>query len=201
LQVAQLDSEELVRSRAWESLVDATEKPDVVEAMLRRLRDAETPISERASLLVGLSVETDRNEVRLYMDEFYDRHPEVRAKVLEAMWRSLHPAFRDRFALHLEDDDVEVRRSAVWGVGYFAVRPALEKVRALFDDEDLRSDAIFAYGLALPSEISKGRVKALLKRIEKDAGGLSDMEERLAMTALDERLMLAGKEPVFFPED
>jgi HEAT repeat protein len=201
LHLAKSDSSESVRARAWESLVDATERPEVLDAMLARLRDSETPVAERASVLVGLSIEVDRNEVRVAMDQLYDTHPEVRAKVLEAMWRSLHPAFRDRFAHHLSDDDIEVRRNAVWGVGYYAVRPALDRIRTLFDDEQLRSDAIFAYGLALPTEISRGRVKALLKRIEKDAGGLSDLEERLAMTALDERLMLAGKEPVFFPED
>jgi hypothetical protein len=201
LHLAKSDSDVTVRARAWESLVDATEQSEVLDAMLARLRDSSTPPNEKASVLVGLSIEADRNEVRIAMDQLYDRCPEVRAKVLEAMWRSLHPAFRDRFAPHLGDADLEVRRNAVWGVGYYAVRPALDRVRALFDDEQLRSDAIFAYGLALPSEISRGRVKALLKRIEKDAGGLSDLEERLAMTALDERLMLAGKEPVFFPED
>jgi HEAT repeat protein len=201
LHLAKSDASEPVRARAWESLVDATEKPEVLDTMLGCLRDPLTPPAERASVLVGLSTEADRNEVRIAMDQLYDGCPEVRAKVLEAMWRSLHPAFRDRFAAHLNDEDLEVRRSAVWGVGYYAIRPALDRVRALFDDERLRSDAIFAYGLALPSEISRGRVKALLKRIEKDAGGLSELEERLAMTALDERLMLAGKEPVFFPED
>jgi hypothetical protein len=201
LGLAKSDSDEQVRARAWEALVDATDKAEVLEAMLQRLRDKATPVPERASLLVGLSLEADRSEVRVAMEDLYNRHPEVRAKILEAMWRSLHPEFRDRFAPHLEDEDIEVRRSAVWGVGYYAIRPALGAVRKLLEDEDLRSDAIFAYGLALPNEISKGRVKALLKRIEKDAGGLSELEERLAMTALDERLMLAGKEPVFFPED
>lgn len=201
LQLAKSDDEAFVRARAWEALVDATEDSTIVDAMLSRLRNSSTPPAERASLLVGLSLESDRNEVRLAIEQLYDRHPEVRAKILEAMWRSLHPAFRDRFVPHLNDDDLEVRRNAVWGVGYYAVRSALDRVRAFFEDERLRSDAIFAYGLALPSEISRGRVKALLNRIEKDAGGLSELEERLAMTALDERLMLAGKEPVFFPED
>lgn len=201
LVLAASDSDEQVRSRAWEALVDDTGNAEVLEAMLERLREKTTPVAERASLMVGLSLEADRDEVRLAMEELYNRHPEMRAKILEAMWRSLHPAFRDRFAPHLDDENLEVRRSAVWGIGYYAIRPALGAVRKLLGDEDLRSDAIFAYSLALPNEISKGRVKALLKRIEKDAGGLTELEERLAMTALDERLMLAGKEPVFFPED
>ncbi|MGA8598124.1 MAG: HEAT repeat domain-containing protein [Bryobacteraceae bacterium] len=201
LELARSDSDEQVRSRAWEALVDATGKAEVLDAMLHRLREKDMPVAERAGLLVGLSFEADRNEVRLAMEDLYNRHPEIRAKILEAMWRSLHPAFRDKFAPHLDDENLEVRRSAVWGIGYYAIRPALDAVRKLLSDEDLRTDAIFAYSLALPNEISKGRVKALLKRIEKDAGGLTELEERLAMTALDERLMLAGKEPVFFPED
>jgi HEAT repeat protein len=199
--LATADPDENVRARAWESLVDRTDDPEIVEAMLKRLRDSGTPVGERAGLLIGLSMEADRNEVRKAMEEFYRAHPEHRAKVLEAMWRSLHPSFRDHFALHLDDEDVEVRRSAVWGVGYYAVKPALDKLRTLFDDGDLRSDAIFAYGLALPNDLSKGRAKGVLKRIERDAGGLSEIEERLAMTALDERLLLSGKEAVFFPED
>lgn len=201
LALAISDSEEIVRSRAWESLMDATEQTEVVEAMLKRLRDTNTPSGERASLLVGLSMEADRNEVRRAMELAYEQQPEHRAKVLEAMWRCLHPMFRDYFARHLDDNDIEIRRSAVWGVGYFGVKSALDKLRTMFGDEALRSDAIFAYGLALPTDISKSRAKSILKRIEKDAGGLSDIEEQLAMTALDERLLLSGKDAVFFPED
>jgi hypothetical protein len=199
--LATSDEDEAVRSRAWESLVDATDDFEIVEAMLKRLRDVATPIPEKASLLVGLSMEADRNEIRKAMEDMYRDHPDHRAKALEAMWRSLHPSFKDYFARHLDDEDIEVRRSAVWGVGYYAVKPALDKLRTLFDDEDLRSDAIFAYGLALPNDLSKGRAKGILKRIEQDAGGLSTIEERLAMAALDERLLLSGKEAVFFPED
>jgi hypothetical protein len=40
-------------------------------------------------------------------------------------------------------------------------------------------------------------MKSLLQRIEKDASGLSEIEEELVKAALDERLMLAGKEPIF----
>ena len=44
-------------------------------------------------------------------------------------------------------------------------------------------------------------MKGLLTRIEKDAQGLSEMEEELVKAALDERLLLAGKEPVFQPQE
>jgi hypothetical protein len=116
---------------------------------------------------------------------------------LEAMWRSLHPSFREYFARHLADPDLEIRRGAVWGIGYYGLKSELDRVRKLFDDEELRSDALFAYALAVPADVSRGRMKGLLARVEKDAQGFSEMEEELVKAALDERLMLAGKEPFF----
>jgi hypothetical protein len=171
-----------------------------MEAMLAALRKTDMPQTERGGLLVGLAPEADRNEVRAAMTALY-KEPAGRAKALEAMWRSVHPSFRDNFARHLTDPDLEIRRAAVWGVGYYGLRGELEKIRKLFDDEELRSDALFAYALAIPGEVSRGRMKGLLTRIERDARGLSEMEEDLVKAALDERLMLAGKEPFFTQED
>lgn len=196
LTVAQKDENVTVRARAWESLMDAAEKPEVVDAMLRVMRDAQTPIEERAGVLVGLSLETDRNEVRAAIESLY-QEPDGRAKALEAMWRSLHPSFRDRFAKHLDDADFEVRRNAVWGVGYYGIRSELEKIRSFFTDDDLRAEALFAYSLALPTDLSRGRMKGLLRKVEEAASGLSEQEEHLVKAALDERLALAGK-PAFF---
>ncbi len=70
--------------------------------------------------MVGLAPETDRNEVRKAITDLY-AIPGGSAKALEAMWRSLHPSFRDYFAAHLDDDDLEVRRAALWGVGYYGI--------------------------------------------------------------------------------
>ena len=196
LQLAQKDESADVRGRAWEGLIDATEEPDVVAAMLKTLHNPGLPVEERGGLVVGLAPETDRNEVRKAIVDLY-AVPEGRAKAMEAMWRSIHPSFRDYFAPHLEDEDLEVRRAALWGVGYYGLKGELNKVRAHFDDEDLRTDALFAYALALPTEVSRGRMKGVLQRIEKDAQGLSELEEELVKAALDERLMLAGKEPMF----
>jgi hypothetical protein len=196
LQVACHDPASEVRARAWEALMDSTEHGPVIEAMLSALRNPDLDVDERAGLLVGLSAEADRREVREAMLALYDV-PEARAKALEAMWRSLYPGFRDYFAKHLDDSNLEVRRSAVWGVGYYGVKSELDKVRKLFDHEELRSDALFAYALAVPAEVNRARMRSLLTRIEKDAHGLSEMEEELVRAALDERLVLAGKEPVF----
>jgi hypothetical protein len=196
LRLAQHDNATEVRARAWESLIDATEEPEVSEAMLKALRNPALPVEERGGLVVGLAPETDRNEVRKAITDLY-AIPAGRAKALEAMWRSIHPSFRNYFAPHLEDSDIEIRRAALWGVGYFGLKSELEKVRRVFDDEELRTDALFAYALAIPTEVSRGRMKGVLERIEKDAQGLTELEEELVKAALDERLMLAGKEPVF----
>jgi hypothetical protein len=196
LRLAQHDEAAHVRARAWEALIDATAEPEVVAAMLAALHNPDLPVVERGGLVVGLAPETDRNEVRTAIAGLYNV-PTARAKALEAMWRSIHPSFRDYFAPHLDDADLDIRRAALWGVGYFGLKSELEKVRRLFDDEDLRTDALFAYALAVPTEVSRGRMKGLLQRIEKDAHGLSEIEEELVKAALDERLMLAGKEPVF----
>jgi HEAT repeat protein len=196
LAVAKEDEAPEVRARAWEALAASIEDTEVVSAMLDRLRNPETPIAERGGLVVGLAFEADRNEVRDAIVELYGNE-EGRAKALEAMWRSMHPSFRNYFSKHLDDADLEVRRAAIWGVGYYGIRSDLGRIRKLLEDEELRTDALFAYALALPGETSRGRVKGLFARVEKDAHGLSEIEEELVKAALDERLMLAGKEPVF----
>lgn len=200
LALAQGDESAAVRGRAWEALTSAVDEAEVLEAMLAALRNAGLPLEERAGLLVGLAPEADRKEVREAITRLYEA-PEGRAKALEAMWRSLHPSFRGYFAKHLDDADLETRRGALWGVGYYGIKSELAQVRKLFEDEELRSDALFAYALAIPAEVSRGRMKGLLARIERDAKGLSEMEEELVKTSLDERLMLAGKEPVFAEQE
>ncbi|HEX7360561.1 MAG TPA: HEAT repeat domain-containing protein [Bryobacteraceae bacterium] len=200
LHSAQTDTSPVVRARAWEALLNDTDDPAIVEAMLEAMRNPETSMEERGGLMVGLAAESDRNEVRAAIEQLY-REPAGRAKAMEAMWRSVHPSFRDYFAKHLNDSDLEVRRAAVWGIGYYGLRSELNRLRDFFDDEDLRADALFAYTLAAPAELSRGRMKGLLARIEKDAHGLSEMEEDLVKMALDERLLLAGKEPYFSREE
>jgi hypothetical protein len=200
LRLAQTDPVAAVRAQAWQALINSTDETDVVEAMLSRLRNTELTGEERGGLVVGLAPEADRNEVRKAIVELYET-PEGRAKALEAMWRSMHPSFRENFAKHLKDSDIEIQRGAIWGVGYYGLKSELETLRTFFLNEELRSDALFAYALVLPAELSRGRMKSILARIEKDARGLSEIEEELVKAALDERLMLAGKEPVFRDEE
>ena len=196
LSAAKTDRSATVRARAWEALMPVTEDTDVVTPMLEALRNSETTLEERSGLVVGLAPEADRNEVHDAIVSLYD-DGSYRAKALEAMWRSMRPAFQDYFAPHITDDDIEIRRGAVWGVGYFGVKSELDGLRKLFENEELRSDALFAYALALPGETSRSRMQSMLSKVEKDAKGLTELEEDLVKAALDERLLLAGKEPVF----
>ena len=196
LAAAKNDSAPAVRAQAWEALMNSTEELEVITAMMTALRNPGLPSQERGGLIVGLAPEADRNEIRDAILALYET-TSGRAKALEAMWRSMHPSFRDNFARHLEDPDLEIRRGAIWGVGYYGLKSDLDKIRKRFDHEELRSDALFAYALAIPTEVSRGRMKAILAKIEKEAHGLSDLEEDLIKAALDERLMLAGKEPFF----
>ena len=70
-------------------------------------------------------------------------------------------------------------------------------LRNLFDHEELRPDALFAYALAVPAEISRGRARRLFRKIDEIAGGLSTGEVELVELALDERLAMHGLDPVF----
>ncbi len=196
LRLGETDPDLMVRARAWETLMDATDDAEVVEAMLKVMRNPATTLEERAGVLVGLSPEADRNEVRQAMEQQYQL-PEGRSKALEAMWRSVHPSFRDYFAKHLNDPDLETRRNAIWGVGYHSIRSEMDKLRAFFEDDELRMDALFAYAMTIPGDLSPARMKSLFSRVEKDAKGLTEEEEVLVMAALDERLALAGKKPYF----
>lgn len=200
LERAQSDPEIKVRVAAWTALANETDQTEVLDAMLAGLRNPATSPEERAGIAVGLALEADRKEVRKTIEELYAK-PETRARAMEAMWRSLHPSFRDYFEQHLYDTDVEIRRSAIWGAGYFSVRSAVGRLRELFDDESLRPDALFAYALAIPADISRSRMKGLLARIEKDAEALSEEEVELVKIALDERLTMIGKHPYFNAPD
>jgi HEAT repeat protein len=151
LELGKSDADAAVRARVWETLMDATDNPQVVEAMLRVIRNPDAPLEERCGAVIGLALEADRNEVRQAMLDLYALEAS-RAKALEAMWRSIHPAFRDYFPKHLSDPDLDTRRAAIWGVGYYAIRSELDRLREFFEDEELRADALFAYAMTIPGD-------------------------------------------------
>ena len=116
------------------------------------------------------------------------------------MRRSLDRQFAPYFPKHLDDADPEVKREAIWGVGYLEIGSEAEKLKQFFEDDDFRADALFAYALCARGETSRGRMPGMLRKIDEAAGGLSEVEEEMVKIALDERLALHGKEPFFTAE-
>jgi hypothetical protein len=199
--LAQTDLDAKVRGRAWESLADATEDPAIREAMLAALTETSRDPAERGGAAVGLYAVADREEVSRALEALYEEGGTVpRAKALEAMWRSLWKPYARFFPQHLGDKNKEIVRQAIRGAGYFQLTQHVDKIASYFDREgdfeDLREDALFAYALAMPGETTRGRIRGMLRKIDTIAN-LSSSEAELVMFALDERLRLAGLEPVF----
>ena len=101
---------------------------------------------------------------------------------------------------HLDDPDPDIQGQAIWAVGYLNLSSEAPRLEAFFKDPRHRTPALFAYALAVPGETSRGRVQALLDKIERVAGELDADEQELVRLALDQRLMLHGHKPVFFTE-
>lgn len=197
-EVAKSDSDASVRAASWRSLM-GEENEAVQRAMLARTSDESAPDEERAGAIVGLSFQLEDPKVRKWAEKLYTK-PGTRAAALEAMRRSLDRDFSLYFPKHLNDEDPHVRREAIWGIGYLGIASEAENLRRFFEDDDFRPDALFAYSLSVRHETSRGRMRALLRKIDEAAGGLSEPEEDLVKTALDERLALKGMKPVFATE-
>ena len=86
-------------------------------------------------------------------------------------------------------------------MGFLNLQAEAPRLPAFFDDDLFRSDALFAYALSVPGETSPGRIRGLLNKIDDAAGGFKPDEEALVEMALDQRLVLHGKKPVFTVEE
>ena len=173
--------------------------------MLAILTDHSRDIVERGGAAVGLYAVADKDDVSSALQALYEEDGVVaRGKALESMWRSLWKPYAKFFPQHLEDPNKEILRQALRGAGYFQLTRHADKIASYFDREDdledLREDALFAYALAMPGETTRGRVRGMLRKIDTIAH-LSSSEAELVMFALDERLRLAGLDPVFAAED
>ena len=203
--LAQSDPDAKVRARAWESLADATEDAAIRDAMLAVLTDASRDIAERGGAAVGLYAVADRENVTRALEALYEEPGVIpRAKALESMWRSLWKPYARFFPQHLDDGSKEIVRQALRGAGYFQLTRHADKIASYFDREDdwedLREDALFAYALAMPGETTRGRIRGMLRKID-GLANLTASEAELVMFALDERLRLAGLDPVFAAAD
>ena len=199
LEMARRDADANVRGRAWEALSGIDDK-DVRAEMMAALTNPETELAERAGAAVALADDAEKPEVRAAMIALYEL-PETRAQALEAMWRSFDRGFSSYFPAHIDDENEDIRRQAIFGVGYLGVGSEAERLKRYFDDRDWRADALYAWALCTPAEITRGRIRGLFRKIDKVAGGLSASESELVQLALDQRLLLHGFDPVFFPND
>jgi hypothetical protein len=90
-----------------------------------------------------------------------------------------------------------VQRQAIWGCGYLGIGHVAGQIEKLFDNENVREHALFAYALSCPTEVSRGRAKGFYKKIFDLADGLSEEEIEIVESAIDQRLGMHGLEPVF----
>jgi hypothetical protein len=196
LAIAQTDTDPRVRGLAWETLREATDQERITEAMLARIDNPETPAIERASLCIALAYNLDDPIVRPHLDATYN-NPEYRAKAIEAMARSFDRAFAPTIVKHLDDDNVDCRRAALWGVGYLRIRSEAPRLEKLFLDPDWRAEALYCYALAAPADDSKFGLRQLEERIHQLADGLEDEEREIIHSAFDLRLEMSGSRASF----
>lgn len=201
LDVAKNDPDASVRGSAWEAFLDSTDDPELRRIMLACIAKPDTPKQERAGLAIALCRHPDNPVVHDAILKLAE-DPETRAKAAEAMWRSFDRSF-GRFAVEfLKDENSEVRRNAIWMIGYLSVSGEAGRLEKFFDDEEFRPDALHNYALAAPGPTNKSRVKTLYKKIDDLARGLTEAESDVVKAGLDLRLMQAGFEPIFQqPED
>jgi HEAT repeat protein len=200
IQLAKTDPDPAVRGACWEALGEIGDEPDLQKAMLKVLADPKAAIEERSGAAIGLAEQSDNAAVYQAILNLY-QDPRARAKALKAMARSFDKRFSAYPPKHLDDPDPEIRTQAIWGIGYLDLASEAPRLVELFDEEEFRTDALFAYALSIPGETSPGRVRALMSKVEQAADGFREDEEDLIRIALDQRLMLHGKSPVFFPDE
>ena len=196
---ARTDEDVSVRAKAWQALGTGTEDDSFQKELMSKLLDEAAPLEERAGALLGLARHAGQEPIRSAAVELY-QNPKTRLQAMEAMRNSFDRSFAEYFPGHLEDSDPEVKREAIYGIGYLGISDRADDLRSFFDDDEYRSDALFAFALAVPAEISRGRIRGLFRRIEELSGGLAEEEIEIVQLALDERLLLHGHKPVFFGE-
>jgi hypothetical protein len=195
LEVARGDTEVEVRAAAWQALGESASDEEVKQALTGKLNDEAAPALERVSALLGL-VEDDDEAIRRRIPEFYEI-AEARVLAMRAMWRTFDRQYADYFPRHLNDERLEVRREAIRGIGYLRITSASGLLKPFFADEDLRLDALHAYAMTVPFDLSPGRAMRLLRKVEEAGDGLSPAESEFIEFAIDERLAMNGMREFF----
>ncbi len=200
LELAKADPDLTVRRACWEALEDLTEEPEVRRAMLAVLADAAASLEEKSGAVVALARHSDVAAVFQSIENLY-QDPRSRAAALKAISRSMDRRFAAYPPLHLDDSDPEIQGQAIWATGYLNLSSEAPRLEKFFQAGKLRTPALFAYALCAPGDSSRGRMRAMFEKIEKLADGLDDDETDLVRLALDQRLMMHGRDPVFFTDE
>ena len=201
LGLAQRDPDLKVRCAALEALSSYADVKSVREELYGKLTSPAADPLEQSSCAIGLAeVYQSDPDLAGHFRRFYE-NPHTRCTALRAMSRSLDPVFSVYFPRHLNDPDRAIQLEAISGVGLLQVGGASAELKKFFDDEDLRTPALFSYALALPGVTSRKGMKVLFAQIEADAYGLSSDEVELVEGALDQRMLFTGQQPVFSRHD
>ncbi|MBI4891342.1 MAG: HEAT repeat domain-containing protein [Acidobacteria bacterium] len=203
IELAQNDSEPLVRGAALRALGERIHEEAIRDLLVRVLEtksEAEAEREEWLGALIGLAGATAEPEVHDALLAAYNRE-ECRAAALQTMWRSLDPRYRKYFGPNLKSEEFDIRRQAIQGVGAYPLPDLAFELIPLLQDEEVRDEALFSYALAVRHNTTPKSVNRLFDMIDEKAGGLSDDEEETVAVALDRRLEREGFEPVFFPAE
>jgi HEAT repeat protein len=200
LDMAQNDQVPQVRGAALRALGERVAEEPVREVLLGALASRRDQPEEWLGALIGLAGAGSDPRVQAAILEAYEDES-TRAAALQTMWRTLDERYRKYFALNLKNEDDEIRRQAVQGVGAFPLPELAFELIPLFQDAEVREEALFSYALAVKHNTTPKSVHKLYEMIAEKAGGLSDSEEETLSVALDRRLEREGFEPVFMPDE
>lgn len=201
LALAKSDPELEVRCVAWEALREDIGDDAIREAVVKKVEDENADLDERVSAAIGASyLHYDIPAIRQVLEAGYD-DPELRAKAIEGMWRTLDPEFGEFIPDNLDEDaDPGVRTQAIIATGMFRMADQMPKLAAMMDDLDFRREAIYAYAIGCPGNHDAAALKKIKKEIEKLAGGFSEADEAMADRGLELRAQLAGTREEEQPE-
>lgn len=198
--LALAESDLTVRCALWKCLLQTDLNSDLVSTVKRRLADASIEPLEQATLTILLARAAYDDALKTRILDNYGK-PELRPLAMEAMWYTNDTEFLPLIEGHLEDEDLDVRRAAILGVGFFVDTSSASRLIPSMKVEAVRSDAIYSYALAHPGEVSRVTAQKVLKHVDQVAEGLNPDETELAMSAIDLRLSISGGRPYFASEE
>jgi len=197
---ASTDEDSAVRCALWRCLMPVESTETLLPLVQSRFEADAVEDVERATLAIVLAKLKYTPAVKAKINEFY-QDSGLRPLALEAMWYTSDKDFLPLVQAHLEDADLDARRAAILGIGFFVDTSSASRLIPSMSDANLRSDAIYSYALAHPGEVSRITAQKVLKHVEQVAGSLDGEETEMAMSAIDLRLGIQGIRPFFAESD